>query len=275
MEQRKIHITKLFFREIGIFFRDSFGSLISAEFLTVLLPLLILWELLPRTGVVSSVLVPPLSDIASALLDLLQNKKLLVHLLESLGRFFLGLFLGIIAGVPLGIIMGWNVFIRKHILPLFQLLAPVPPPAWVPITIVLFGIGLSMKLFLIFLGVFYPILFNTYQAVKDTEPRYLASARSLGASELTLILNVYFWHSLGAIIMSIKTGVAMGLAMLVIAEMHGGRSGIGYLLMESKEFFQIPHMIVCMIILGVIGWFLIEVLKYFELKLAHWKMIRL
>lgn len=266
--------TTLFFREIGFFLRNSFGSLISAEFLTLLIPLLLLWELLPKTGIVSSALVPPLSEIASALLDLFQKKNLLVHLLESLGRFLLGLFLAIITGVPLGILMGWNLFIRKHILPLFQLLAPVPPPAWVPITIILFGVGLSMKLFLIFLGAFYPILFNTYQAVKDTEPRYLSSARSLGASELTLILNVYFWHSLGAIIMSIKTGVAMGLVMLVIAEMHGGRSGIGYLLMESKEFFQIPHMIVCMIILGVIGWFLIEVLNYIELKLALWKVAR-
>lgn len=274
MEQHQMRKTTLFFREIGFFLRNSFGSLISAEFLTLLIPLLLLWELLPKTGIVSSALVPPLSEIASALLDLFQKKNLLVHLLESLGRFLLGLFLAIITGVPLGILMGWNLFIRKHILPLFQLLAPVPPPAWVPITIILFGVGLSMKLFLIFLGAFYPILFNTYQAVKDTEPRYLSSARSLGASELTLILNVYFWHSLGAIIMSIKTGVAMGLVMLVIAEMHGGRSGIGYLLMESKEFFQIPHMIVCMIILGVIGWFLIEVLNYIELKLALWKVAR-
>jgi ABC-type nitrate/sulfonate/bicarbonate transport system permease component len=74
--------------------------------------------------------------------------------------------------------------------------------------------------------------------------------------------------------MSVKTGVAMGLVMLVIAEMYGGRTGIGYVLVEAKEFFQIPVMVVCMVVLGVIGWFLIEVLKFLELKLSVWKIGR-
>ena len=131
-----------------------------------------------------------------------------------------------------------------------------------------------MQTFLIFLGAFYPILFNTYQAVKDTNPRYLASARIFGASEFTLILRVYFWHALGAIIMSVKTGVAIGLVMLVIAEMYGGRTGIGYVLNEAKDYFQISKMVVCMVTLGIIGWVLIEVLKFIELKLAVWKVGR-
>ncbi|ERP30870.1 ABC transporter permease [Chitinivibrio alkaliphilus] len=266
--------THLLLREGGIFLRNSLGSIFSREFITILIPLLLAWELLPRTEMVSSSLVPPLSDIGDAFGDLLANRDLLMHTRHSLTRFFLGLILAIFTAVPLGIFMGWNIFIRKHILPLFQLLAPVPPPAWVPITIIFFGVGLPMQLFLIFLGAFYPILFNTYQAVKDTEPRYLASARSLGASELTLILNVYFWHSLGAIIMSIKTGVAMGLVMLVIAETNGGRTGIGFLLVESKDFFQIPHMVACMMLLGGIGWTMIEILKYTEIKLALWKVGR-
>ena len=84
-----------------------------------------------------------------------------------------------------------------------------------------------MKLFLVFLGAFYPILFNTYQAVKDTDPRYIASARVFGASEFSLIVHVYFRNSIGAILMSIRTGLAMGLVMLVVAEIYGGRSGLG------------------------------------------------
>ncbi|MEI8244311.1 MAG: ABC transporter permease [Lentisphaerota bacterium] len=240
----------------------------------MLIPLLILWELLPRTGLVPRTLVPALSDIAVAFRDMLVHKNLAGHIAVSMGRFSLGLFLAVITAIPIGIIMGWNIFIRKHALPLFQLLAPVPPPAWVPVVIILLGVGLPMQTFLIFLGAFYPILFNTYQAVKDTDPRYLSSARVFGASELTLILHVYIWHALGAIIMSVKTGIAMGLVMLVIAEMYGGRSGIGYLLVEAKEFFQIPDMVVCMVILGGIGWFLIEVLKFVELKLAVWKVGR-
>ncbi|MDR1508420.1 MAG: ABC transporter permease [Synergistaceae bacterium] len=265
---------RLILREAGYFLRNALGSIFSLEFIAVFIPLLLLWEFLPRSGVVPKALVPPLSTVAATFWELLTEKRLLTHIGHSMGKFFLGLGIAAATAIPIGILMGWNIAIRKRVLPLFQLLAPVPPPAWVPITIILFGVGLPMQTFLIFIGSFYPILFNTYQAIKDTEPRYLASARVFGASELTLILHVYIWHAIGAIIMSVKTGVAMGLVMLVIAEMYGGRTGIGYLLVEAKDFFQIPVMVVCMVILGVIGWFLIEVLKFAELKLSVWKIGR-
>lgn len=265
---------RLVLREVRYFLHNAFGSLFSIEFLVILLPLLALWEMLPRFGVVPRSLVPAFSDVAVTFWNMLVNGNLLGHIGDSMGKFFLGLSIAIVTAIPIGILMGWNMRIRKHILPLFQLLSPIPPPAWVPLTIILLGIGLPMQTFLIFLGAFYPILFNTYQAVKDTEPRYLSSARVFGASEMTLVLRVYIWHALGAIIMSVKTGVAMGLVMLIIAEMYGGRSGIGYMLLEAKEFFQIPNMVVCMLVLGIIGWFLIEILKFLELKLAVWKVGR-
>ena len=261
-------------RELGYFFKGAALSIFSLEFLTVFIPLLGLWELLPRLGVVPRTLVPPPSDVAVTFWEMFVRHNFLKDIGNSMVKFFLGLGFAIATAVPIGVLMGWNIAIRKRALPLFQLLSPIPPPAWVPITIILFGIGLPMQTFLIFIGAFYPILFNTYQGVKDTNPRYLASARVFGASELTLILRVYFWHALGSIIMSIKTGVAMGLVMLVIAEMYGGRTGIGYVLNQAKDYFQISKMIVCMITLGVIGWFLIEVLKFIELKLAVWKVGR-
>lgn len=266
--------TRVALKEVFTFIKTALGNLFSLDFLMVLIPLLILWEVLPRVEFlnINRRLVPTFSDVAIEFWVMLTQENLLMHVGESMVKFFLGLSIAIITAIPLGILMGWNISFRKKTLPLFQLLAPIPPPAWVPITIVLLGIGLPMQTFLIFLGAFYPILFNTYQAVKDTEPRYLSSARVFGASELTLILHVYIWHAIGAIIMSVKTGVAMGLVMLVIAELYGGRTGIGYLLNEAKEWFKIPEMVVCMVTLGIIGWFLIEVLKYLELKLAVWKV---
>jgi len=265
---------RLVLRELGYFFKGAALNIFSPEFLVVFIPLLGLWEALPRLGVVPRTLVPPPSDVAVAFWEMLTVRNFLGDIGNSMFKFFMGLGIATLAAIPIGVLMGWNIAVRKRTLPLFQLLSPIPPPAWVPITIILFGIGLPMQIFLIFLGAFYPILFNTYQAVKDTDPRYLSSARVFGASELTLILHVYFWHAIGAIIMSVKTGVAMGLVMLVIAEMYGGRTGIGYVLNEAKDYFQISRMVVCMVTLGVIGWFLIEVLKFVELKLAVWKGVR-
>ena len=184
------------FRELGYFFKGAALGIFSPEFLIVFIPLLGLWELLPRLDIVPRTLVPPLSDVAITFWEMFVRQNFLKDVGSSMVKFFLGLGIAIITAVPIGILMGWNLAIRKRTLPLFQLLSPIPPPAWVPITIIIFGIGLPMQTFLIFLGAFYPILFNTYQAVKDTEPRYLASARVFGASELTLILRVYFWHAL-------------------------------------------------------------------------------
>jgi ABC-type nitrate/sulfonate/bicarbonate transport system permease component len=264
----------LLVRELELFLRASFGSVFSREFLTVSIPLLILWELLPRLGVVPRTLVPPPSDVAITFRDMIVDLNMLEHIRASAIRFGGGFLLALATAFPIGVLMGWNQFIRKHCLPLFQILAPVPPPAWVPITIILFGVGLPMQIFLIFLGAFYPILFNTYQGIKETDPRYLASARVFGASEFTLITRVYIWHALGSVIMGIKIGIALGLIMLVIAEMYGGRSGLGWLLLEAKEYFQIDRMVVCMMLLGFIGWFMIEVMKYIELKLAIWRIGR-
>ncbi|MDR2181450.1 MAG: ABC transporter permease [Treponema sp.] len=259
------------FLELGGFFKNALGNFFSLEFLSVLVPLLLLWEFLPRRQIIPESLIPRLSTVAEKFVDMLLHRQLVLHVLYSLARFAIAFVIAVALAVPIGLLMGWNLKIRAYILPLWQLLSPIPPPAWVPMTIIFFGIGSKMHVFLMFIGIFYPVLFNTYQGIKDTDPRYLASARVFGASEFTLLRKVYFWHAFGSIIMSLKTGIAMGLVMLLIGESYGGRMGIGYLLGQAKDYFVIPEMMVCMAILGFIGWFLIEILKYVEIKLAVWK----
>ncbi len=277
MDRKLTYETKglnLVLKELSAFFTGIAKNNFTVEFFTVFVPIIILWEALPRLGVVPPTLVPPPSVVAETFWDLLVNHDLIGHVGISLLRFFLGLAVAIVTAIPIGILMGWNMFLRRHALPLFQILAPIPSPAWVPITIILLGIGLPMQVFLVFLGVFYPVLFDTYQGVKDTDPRYIASARVFGASELTLIKRVYIPTALSFIVMGVKIGIALGLVMLIISEMVGAYSGIGWMLVESKDFFRIDRMVACMLTLGFIGWFLIEVMKYIEIKLALWKVGR-
>jgi ABC-type nitrate/sulfonate/bicarbonate transport system permease component len=262
------------FLEIGGFIKNSLGNFFSLEFLTVLIPILLIWEFFPRWKILPESLIPSLSTVAERFWFMLWHKNLVMHIIISLGRFFVLFVIAVALAVPIGLLMGWNFKLRAYVLPLWQILSAIPPPAWVPMTIIFFGIGSRMHIFLMFIGIFYPVLFNTYQGIKDTDPRYLASARVFGASEFTLLRKVYFWHAFGSIIMSLKTGVAMGLVMPLLGESYGGRMGIGYLLGQAKDYFVLPEMMVCMVILGWIGWFLIEVLKYVELKLAVWKVGR-
>ena len=260
--------------ELGGFLLNALRNFFSPGFVVILTALLLAWEFLPRYGLIPESLLPPLSAVGRRFWYMLWHKQLMLHIAVSMGRFFIAFAAAVALAVPIGLLMGWNLKFRSWFLPLWQLLSPIPPPAWVPMTIIFFGVWSRMHIFLMFIGIFYPVLFNTYQGIKDTDPRYLASARVFGASEFTLLRKVYFWHAFGSIIMSLKTGVAMGLVMLLIGESYGGRMGIGYLLGQAKDYFNIPEMMVCMVILGFIGWFLIEILKYVEIKLAVWKIGR-
>lgn len=271
-EKRKAVGAFLYFlRDLGKFFKGALLNIFNPAFLCVLIPLLLIWEFFPRWGIIQESLFHPFSRVMIALVDLYRYEGFFWHVLDSLTKVFHGLALAILLAIPLGTLMGWNEAIRKRILPLFQMLSPIPPPTWVPLTIVWFGIGYDMQVFLIFMGTFFPMLTNTFHAVKDTEPRYIASARSFGASELTLIVRVYIPAAMVAIVSSMKTAVSMGLVMLVIAEMYGGRTGIGFVINEARQFFRISVMMAGMITLGSIGWFMVEVIKFIESKLSIWK----
>ncbi|MGI6005134.1 MAG: ABC transporter permease [Christensenellales bacterium] len=261
-----------FKNEIVLFLRNSFGSLFTLDFAKVIVPILILWETIPLMGIIPQGLLPRLSTVAVSFYTLLTQHGLLGHIGISLLRFFIGFVIAVALAIPIGILMGWSRFIRRHLLPLFQLLAPIPPPAWVPITIIALGIGLKMQGFLVFIGVFYPVLLNTYTGTRDTNRRFINTARLFGASELTILREVVLPSALSNILMGMKIGTSMGLVCVVISEMFGASSGLGWLLVESKNFYRIDRMMVTMLLLGGIGWFIIEVFKYIELKLSLWKI---
>ena len=260
--------------EIVSFFRFSFGTIITGQFAVVIIPLLLLWEVVPRLHLFSRNLFPTFSDCASAFEHLLLHSNLMGHIGLSVFFFLIGLILSVITAVPTGILLGWNPALRKYFMPVFQILAPIPPTAWVPIALIFLGVGFPLRVFLVYLSSFFPIFLNTFQAIKDTDRRYVLSARVFGASELNILIHVHFYHALGAILMSIRTGISIGLIMLTAAEMYGVNGGLGFLLVHSKEFFRIPDMVVCMAVLGFIGWFLTEIIKYLEKRICLWKESR-
>ena len=257
--------------ELVFFLKNAFGNVFTLAFAKVAVPVLIIWEILPRTGFVPGGLIPPPSVVAVSFWELLTRFGLMGHISISLFRFVAGFLIAVAVAVPVGLMMGWSMLVRKHALPFVQLLSPIPPPAWVPLTIVVLGIGYSMQIFIVFLGVFYPVLLNTYTATRDTNRRYINAARLFGASELTILRQVVIPSSISSILMGMKIGTAMGIVCVVIAELFGASSGLGWLLSESKDFYRIDRMIVSMVILGSIGWFMIELLKYLEARFSGWK----
>lgn len=253
------------------FLRFAFTNLITKEAIYAIVSLLALWELLPRLGLLPPSLVPPASQCAVALVHMLGSSNLLEHILSSLGTLLVGLGAASVLGVGLGVVSGWQPSIQRLLLPVVQILASVPPTAFAPMAMIFFGVEGTMRVFLVGVGAVFPIFLNTFQAIKDTDLRYVQSARVFGASELDILFNVHVRQAIGPILMSVRTGIGLGLVMMTVAEMYGANSGVGFLLMRAKAFFRIPEMVVCMVALGLIGWTLSELMKYVELKAAPWK----
>jgi len=216
--------------------------------------LLAVWELLSVSSPGKSALFVSPRNLVQTAIDLWVRKHLLWNLATSVLRLMTGLIIAIITSVPAGILIGRSGAARKWILPFFKALSPVPPVAWTPIILVALGVGPISRIFLVYLGCFFPILFSTVQGVLSVEPKLIMSARVHGAGEYTVITRILFRSSLGSIFGGVRIGSSMGLVMLVVAELFGGRTGIGYLLMQAKEFLKMPQMILCMILLGLTGW---------------------
>jgi len=231
----------------------------------------IAWQLLAvANGGKNALFVSP-RDLTRTAAELIARKGLIRHAGASVALLLTGLTLAIASAVPAGIIIGRNAFARKWVLPLFKALSPVPPIACTPLIVVALGVGPFARVFIVFLGCFFPVLFSTIQGVAAADPRLLMSARVHGASELTVVSKVLFRSAFGSILGGVRIASSMGLVMLVVAELFGGRNGIGYLLMQAKEFLRLPQMLVCALVLGLLGTVLHRSLDLVERRWESWR----
>jgi ABC-type nitrate/sulfonate/bicarbonate transport system permease component len=168
-------------------------------------------QILDRT---TRVLLPPPQAIAVAAWELTRTGDLWRHLRDSLTRELLA-FLWALSAVPLGIAMGWWKRVENQVDPIVEMLRPVPPLAWIPLSILWFGVGDTQNEFIIFLGCFFPILVNTVAGVKGVEPNLVRAARCLGAGERQTLWRVVLRAALPQIITGIRVGLGVGWMALV------------------------------------------------------------
>ena len=155
------------------------------------------------------------------------------HLGDSLKREAVA-FLWATIAIPLGIAMGWWKAVDEQFDPLMEVLRPIPPLAWIPLSILWFGIGDTQNQFIIFLGIFFPILLNTITGVRGVEPNLVRAARCLGASEWAILSRVVLRAALPQIITGIRIGLGVGWMALVAAELVGASSGLGFLINDAR-----------------------------------------
>jgi NitT/TauT family transport system permease protein len=206
-------------------------------------------------------LVPPPSEVAKELWDLAfggiyddaYSQTLYVHLLASMSRVYGGFGLALLVALPLGLMIGRIPFVRKLLDPTLQVLRPIPVTAWLPLAMILFGLGPKSAFFLVCLGAFYPILVNTIFGVRSVDPRLFEAASMLGCQGTAQFYRVVLPASLPAIFTGLRLGLGFAWVVIVVGEMTGVQTGLGAIIMEARQLSRTEIVISGMIVIGIAG----------------------
>ena len=197
------------------------------------LPLLLLaltWEVGARTGLVSTLALPPLSTVAAAWIDLLKDGELVSNGAASLWRSGAGLTLAIVVGAVLGIFMAWWRPVNVLLSPLVEMFYPMPKSALIPVTVLWLGFGNGSKILLIFLGCMLPVTVGAFNGARSSEQALVWSARSMGANRLRMLWDVVVPSAMPELLNGIRTALALSFILLVSSELIAAREGLGYLI---------------------------------------------
>ncbi len=220
-----------------------------------------------------SVVFPTPLQVVTGTLELVQDGTLWQHIGASLFRVGTGFLLAVMVAVPLGLWMGWVKGAYVTLNPIFQMLRPISPIAWIPIAILWFGVGDVSPIFLIFISSVFPMIVQTTVGVHTIEQRYLRAAANFGVSRSTLFRQVVIPAVLPQIIVGMRIGLGVAWLVVVAAEMIALRSGLGYLIMDSRNAGNRYDLVVAaMIIIGLIGLLLDGLMRLLEgLKSVRWR----
>lgn len=212
-----------------------------------------LWSLIVATGRFPRQLFPSVPEIVAAGHTLWTEGLLAADILASLQRAAVGFALGAGIGIIVAILTATTTAGRNLLQPVLRVFSPIPTIGLVPLAILWFGLGENSKLLVIALGVFVPVWINSHSGLASTPVDYLKAARCLGAGRWQTLSRVVLPEAAPDIASGLRVGAAMAFVLIVVAEMTGTTSGIGYRISQAQLFSQADRLIFCLIILGIVG----------------------
>lgn len=236
-----------------------------------LLGFFLAWEIASRTEILNPFYFPPFSRIVVKGYELFASGAIWEHMVFSLTNFSVGFAIATMAGVAIGIPMGWYKSISKTLDPLLSGIYATPLIALLPLIIMLFGLGAVSKIIMTFLAAVFPILINTMTGIANTDRHLIKMSRSFGASDAAIFLKVSIPGSLPYIVSGMRVALGRALVYIVVAEQYGAAMGLGYLSSVAAQRFQIATMFVPIVIIACLGAGLTELLKAIERRLETWK----
>jgi ABC-type nitrate/sulfonate/bicarbonate transport system permease component len=235
--------------------------------------ILLIWEIMSRSRLVDPFFLPAPSAIAVAGFHAIIGGELIRHAGISLFRALSGYVLSIIAGIGIGIAVGWSKTVEYVLDPVIELTRPISTLALIPLMILWLGVGNASKIAIVIKACLFPILLNTIAGVKGVEKRLLQAARSLGAGNLQLLLKVVIPASLPMIFTGVRISAAMCMLAIVGVEMLASNSGLGFYVVDMQRVFATDRMFVGIITLTLLGFALDRIMRYVQRRVLAWHAV--
>ena len=236
--------------------------------------LLATWHVLAVSGLYTAEQLPAPLDALRASREVWTEGTLLPHIGASLARFASAYIAAVGVAVPLGLLFGLRPSLWKAADPVIQVLRPISPVAWFPLAVLWFGIGNLPAIAIIFVAAFYPALLATISGVRRVDPVYLRVARNFGTRDYQLVLKVIVPAAFPQIAMGLRIAIGAAWVYLVAGEMLGARSGLGFFIVDARNFLRTDLILMAMALVGAIGFAIDRGVAFLERRLdARWGLL--
>lgn len=218
------------------------------------------WEL-------SNDLVPSPYEVFETIIELAFSGQLIDNIKASMYRYVIGFSIGAFLGIGTGFIFSLNATLSKSIDPLIQILRPISPISWFPIIVLVFGIGNISAIYIIAYSIFFPLFLLTVSSIHQIDKIYFEAARNFGASRFKIFVNITLPGSFIGIGSALKLAASLAWINLVVGEMVGSQSGLGYLIIDFRNLIMTDGIIASMIIIGLIGYVINIIFEMIEKRI--------
>ena len=234
----------------------------------------LIWDYVAVSRILGSAMARPYEvavQLNTMMTDPLAGKSLFGHIWASTQRILIGFAIGAALATPLGLLMALNRHISAVVKPLFDLIKPMPPIAWISIAILWFGIGEESKIFIIVIGTFVPCLLNSYNGIRLIEPELYDVIKVLGGKRWNEIIQVSFPASFPAIFAGLQISLSMAWTCVLAAELVASRSGLGFIIVQGMKVSDTSLVIGGMVIIAIVAWLSSLLVLGLEKLLCPWR----
>jgi NitT/TauT family transport system permease protein len=229
------------------------------------------WEIGSYVGAFDPTLLPPPSEVAIALEALLQNKDFLADALDTIVRVIAAFVIGAPIALVAGFVMGENVGVGKSLSPIFNIVLSVPQSIFLPIFVLVFGLGFTEKLIFGITHVFFVVAVNAMAAVREVPHGHVVAARSFGASKMRIYRSIYLPAMAPQVVTGLRLGMIFDIIGILLAEMYASRSGLGVLLLRWGESYAVDKLMATTVLISVATILINELMRIWETRVGRWR----